>query len=93
MDHGLQSSTARLAHYRHSTKSDTTQLAPPSDIELQHIIANQNHEPNLTDDGPAGAREFSLPPVDTGKDAWLLLMGAFVLEIVVWGTLESPWMN
>jgi hypothetical protein len=30
--------------------------------------------------------EFSLPPVDGGKDAWLLLFSAFVLEILVWGT-------
>ncbi|KAH6615112.1 major facilitator superfamily domain-containing protein [Boeremia exigua] len=29
--------------------------------------------------------EFSLPPVDGGKDAWLFLLSAFVLEILVWG--------
>jgi hypothetical protein len=27
----------------------------------------------------------SLPPVDTGKDAWLFLSSAFVMDILVWG--------
>ncbi|CAG8207252.1 unnamed protein product [Penicillium salamii] len=89
MDDGPQSSTTRRAHYRYSAKCNTTDLAAPSDIELQYITANQNHEPHFADDGPAGARGFSLPPVDTGKDAWLLLMGAFVLEMVVWGSAFS----
>ncbi|KAH7117704.1 major facilitator superfamily domain-containing protein [Dendryphion nanum] len=29
--------------------------------------------------------EFSLPPVDGGKDAWLFLAAAFVVEVLVWG--------
>jgi hypothetical protein len=29
--------------------------------------------------------EFSLPPVDGGKDAWLFLAGAFMIEALVWG--------
>ncbi|KAF9695081.1 hypothetical protein EKO04_006839 [Ascochyta lentis] len=29
--------------------------------------------------------EFSLPPVDGGKQAWLFLVSAFVLELLVWG--------
>lgn len=29
--------------------------------------------------------EFSLPPVDTGRDAWLFLFSAFILEVLVWG--------
>ena len=32
--------------------------------------------------------EFSLPPVDRGKDAWSFLGAAFVVEILVWGTCE-----
>lgn len=27
----------------------------------------------------------ALPPVDGGKDAWLVLAGCFVLEALVWG--------
>jgi hypothetical protein len=29
--------------------------------------------------------EFSLPPVDRGKQAWLFLAGAFMIEALVWG--------
>ena len=29
--------------------------------------------------------EFSLPPVDRGKDAWLFLAAAFIVEALVWG--------
>lgn len=38
---------------------------------------------------PAGgnnhAREFCLPRVDGGKDAWLFLAGCFCIEALVWG--------
>ena len=30
-------------------------------------------------------QEFSLPPVDGGKDAWLFLAGCFMIEALVWG--------
>lgn len=29
--------------------------------------------------------EFSLPPVDRGKDAWMFLAACFVMEALVWG--------
>lgn len=29
--------------------------------------------------------EFSLPPTDRGKDAWLVLLGTFVIDAFVWG--------
>lgn len=29
--------------------------------------------------------EFSLPPVDGGRDAWLCLLGCFFIEAFVWG--------
>ncbi|KAL2282895.1 hypothetical protein FJTKL_10270 [Diaporthe vaccinii] len=35
--------------------------------------------------GQGPHREFSLPPVDTGKDAWLFLAACFVIEALVWG--------
>lgn len=55
---------------------------------------------NEPDDGPAdlpttiiqpmdidgeNLQTRSLPPVDGGKDAWLVLAGCFVLEALVWG--------
>ncbi|KAI0012481.1 MFS general substrate transporter [Xylariaceae sp. FL0662B] len=32
-----------------------------------------------------GRAEFSLPPVDGGKDAWLFLAACFAVEALVWG--------
>lgn len=49
---------------------DTTPRAEPSDA----FEAGQ---------GPH--HEFSLPPVDTGKDAWFFLAACFVIEALVWG--------
>ncbi|KAH7108856.1 major facilitator superfamily domain-containing protein [Dendryphion nanum] len=49
-----------------------------SDMELYDI------NPDLGETR-ATELEFSLPPVDGGKDAWLFLFSAFVLEILVWG--------
>ncbi len=34
--------------------------------------------------------EFSLPPTDRGKDAWLFLAAGFVVEALVWGQWEFP---
>ena len=38
---------------------------------------SQNHE--------AHGQEFSLPPADGGRDAWLFLAGCFAIEALVWG--------
>jgi hypothetical protein len=45
----------------------------------QAIISGDDESP------PAGITEFSLPPVDRGKDAWLFLAACCVLEALVWG--------
>ena len=42
--------------------------------------------------------ESLLPPTDGGKDAWLFLAAAFVIEIMVWGkffpnTPTSAWFS
>ncbi|KAF2623981.1 putative MFS monocarboxylate transporter [Macroventuria anomochaeta] len=64
---------------------DTTEASTPrrttiydSNIELNAI--NPRHS-----EAVGTAPEFSLPPVDRGKDAWLFLLSAFILEILVWG--------
>ncbi|KAF4338333.1 MFS monocarboxylate transporter [Fusarium beomiforme] len=41
--------------------------------------------PDNTHRSPEGHPEFSLPPVDGGKDAWLFLFASFFLEALVWG--------
>ncbi|KAJ5179220.1 hypothetical protein N7492_002430 [Penicillium capsulatum] len=49
--------------------------------ELSHL--QPTHRENIDDTNRL--REFSLPPVDEGKDAWLCLVGGFFLEVMVWG--------
>lgn len=41
------------------------------------------------DDDHIAEHEFSLPPTDRGKDAWLFLAACFTLEALVWGTLKN----
>ncbi|KAI2620347.1 MFS general substrate transporter [Hypomontagnella submonticulosa] len=66
------------------------------DIELEsiaHPIARTgytttpgDHTPQHDDFQPEeGVQEFSLPPVDGGKDAWLFLAACFAVEALVWG--------
>ena len=31
--------------------------------------------------------QYSLPPADKGRDAWLFLVAAFIMEALVWGML------
>lgn len=47
-------------------------------------------EPGLAPpDSITGERhEFSLPPVDRGKDAWLFLAACFTVEALVWGMMH-----
>ena len=55
----------------HSTPSLT---ADENEIELQNI---QNRD---------GEREqATLPPTDGGYQAWLLLAGCFVINVLIWG--------
>ncbi|GKZ97509.1 hypothetical protein AnigIFM59636_000895 [Aspergillus niger] len=53
--------------------------------ELQPAQFRDNVQDQGDDDQTTALRGFSLPPVDKGKDAWLCLVGAFLLEMTVWG--------
>jgi hypothetical protein len=71
----------------------TTQsaIATEASMPRQTSIYNSNIEleainPHHDGVGAAGP-EFSLPPVDGGKDAWLFLFSAFILEILVWSNV------
>jgi hypothetical protein len=69
-------------------------------IEDAHAVAallscrTSNHDSNIElnainpqyDEVGVAEAEFSLPPVDSGKDAWLFLFSAFIMDILVWGT-------
>ncbi|KAJ4858127.1 hypothetical protein T069G_06394 [Trichoderma breve] len=71
--------------------------APPNTLsaETAHVPDQGPSESNYNSDRaiisgddenpPTGAAEFSLPPVDRGKDAWGFLAACFVLEALVWG--------
>jgi hypothetical protein len=64
-------------------------------VELQPIgaVRHQDSQQQLTpkvDDGAVAetqpdGQQFSLPPVDHGKDAYLFLAACFVVEALVWG--------
>ena len=69
-------------------------MATVANIELQSRRPSSDEEaepspttpPNgISDPGPNGHNEFSLPSVDGGKDAWMFLGATFVLEALVWG--------
>ena len=49
---------------------------------LTHNSPPIEDDSNLTSSINHGA---SLPPVDSGKDAWLFLAACFVVEALVWG--------
>ena len=72
-------------------------MAPRSlSVELQTFPAQTATAPS-TEANTAGSAEdglhenehanpeFSLPPVDGGRDAWLFLAASFMIEALVWG--------
>ncbi|KFY93003.1 hypothetical protein V498_04620 [Pseudogymnoascus sp. VKM F-4517 (FW-2822)] len=60
------------AHQTSGVWQDQSRMPSDAEAELE--------SPN----SPA-PHEFSLPPVDRGKDAWLFLAASFVIEALVWG--------
>jgi hypothetical protein len=67
-------------------------LSTPS-IELQNPSTIWDHEAGqlassnleVEAQSPEYHTQFSLPPADGGKDAWLFLFASFLLEALVWG--------
>lgn len=60
------------AHQTSGVWQDQSRMASDAEAELESPTAPTPHE-------------FSLPPVDRGKDAWLFLAASFVIEALVWG--------
>jgi hypothetical protein len=56
-----------------ATASETT--------ESVHATVESNPRHDGADSANTG---LSLPPVDTGKEAWLFLLSAFILNVLVW---------
>ncbi|KAL7815683.1 MFS general substrate transporter [Trichoderma gracile] len=60
-----------------NTENETGGKSPPAVVEVgQYDVEAQQEDPD---------QGHSLPPVDTGKDAWLFLAACFVMEAMVWG--------
>ncbi|KAH8812619.1 putative MFS monocarboxylate transporter [Xylogone sp. PMI_703] len=55
-----------------------------SDIEQEVQIVLADNPMRSDEDSPHIQQEFSLPPTDGGKDAWLMLAGCCVLDGLVW---------
>lgn len=55
------------------------------------VASDPSHSSNIQvnphqDEADSVEADPSLPPVDTGKDAWLFLLAAFILNVLVWST-------
>jgi hypothetical protein len=68
-------STIRNMASDNSTQVELARYA--SSVDVQPL-------PNGTQ-SPDSHEGFSLPPTDTGKDAWLFLLACFMLEALIWG--------
>jgi hypothetical protein len=63
-------------------------MASTSTTELQEFstISSRADAWFSIDESSNNARqEFSLPPVDRGKDAWFFLAASFMMEALTWG--------
>ena len=54
-------------------------LTPKSPTDQDQAQVQEQHQEQESQ------QQFSLPPADGGKDAWLFLAAAFLLEALVWG--------
>lgn len=73
---------AASTHTVESVHASETPVDGGSNIEL--TATNPEVQENI-DAESTGLAEFSLPPADHGKDAWLFLAGCFIVEVLVWG--------
>ncbi|KAK5118294.1 hypothetical protein LTR62_002807 [Meristemomyces frigidus] len=58
-------------------------MRPPDQTESSVELPPRDHPMPHAEE--AGTHVTTLPPIDGGKDAWLALASAFVLEALVWG--------
>jgi hypothetical protein len=54
-----------------------------STLESSPLEGSQQPSDSPTSQKPR--QEFSLPPVDGGKDAWLFLAACWAVEALIWG--------
>ena len=66
--------------------NSTVETVELEDIRLP-VPALMPVEDNAADASSQAHREFSLPPTDRGKDAWLFLAACWAVEALVWGRI------
>lgn len=80
-----------IATIRVQMDADTIELGiRATSGNAAQISPLENSEPPNSDTYNFSQRQqFSLPPVDGGRDAWLFLAAAFMVETLVWGANPS----
>jgi hypothetical protein len=69
--------------------STTPGLTTPGYEEVNSPFAPMGQPMEVGEDGVEGR---VLPQADGGKDAWLVLVGCFTLEALVWGSVISSYL-
>lgn len=77
-----KTASASIEH-EHETAASTPRRISFRDSYIELYDVDRQH-----DEADVGEVQLSLPPVDTGKDAWLFLFSAFVMDVLVWGTFS-----
>lgn len=74
-----------------NSNSSTEADIPLAEVNrVEDVASDRSHHSEYQDTSRSSSRpEFSLPPVDGGKDAWLCLVGCFFIEALVWGEFVS----
>jgi hypothetical protein len=65
-----------------------SRMPAPAPTVIEESQQTNDRDGNDTHTGTL--HEFSLPPTDTGKDAWLFLAACWAVEALVWGTCPRP---
>ena len=84
----MTEATFELRHLGGGGSSTTTTIQPAADSSSCSQIVEEfgRAEAEAVVEESNGPRhEFSLPPVDRGKDAYLFLLACFMVEGLVWG--------
>ena len=84
----MTEATLELRHLGGGGSSATTMIQPAADSSsCSHIVEelDRAEAEAVVEESNGPRHEFSLPPVDRGKDAYLFLLACFMVEGLVWG--------
>lgn len=63
----------------------TTSTSKPPTCMFSHETMNRNRPEHRFDIEEPEERTHLVPPSDGGKQAWLVLAGGFVINVLIWG--------